>query len=267
METAARPDAIDGLAEHERRFYRFQTTGRGLNSPDDLRRHFDKQAIGYDLHLAAFLPDDREGPILDAPCGWGNFTHYLARRGYTRVTGVDFDQEQVRLARSLNLPAEQGDVFDHLDRPHAWAAIASIDFMEHLSKDRALQALDGFFAALQPGGVLILRVPSADGPFGNAHLGNDITHKWCLTARAWAAVLRMVGFDARGLHFIDERVPPSRGLARVRYRLANKALRWLYNASGIVAPKVMSRSMWVVAHKAAAPVISADASAVTAAET
>jgi len=238
---------------HEARYYQYQTAARGLVTADQLRREFDKLAEYYWYGLRKYLPADRQKLCLDLPCGYGNFLYFLEKYGYRNCRGYDLDPRQVALAQTLGLAAEVGDAFAvlaHLSEP--LALIAAVDFLEHLEKSQAVRFLEACYRALPAGGALILRVPSADGPFGAHDLANDITHAWGVTANALRCLLNMVGFTSvRILDFPNAH--PRRGLVSAARWLACRISRW---AAGLClrvmcigAPAVWGRSMWAVAIK------------------
>lgn len=238
-------------SNYAERYYAYQTTARGLFEADELQRRFETLAPWYARRLRYHLPANREAKWLDAACGSGNFLYFLRRAGYQRVTGCDADPEQVRLARLLDLPAETGDALAMLaDQHRCWDAISALDFVEHLSRDDALRFLDLSRARLRPGGILILRTPCADGPFGSHDRYNDLTHQWAMTANLASAVMAMTGFER--VVILDERPQPTTLMNSARWLasyLATGLAAGACHAFGIAPPRVWSRSMWVVAYR------------------
>jgi len=235
---------------HEQLFYDYQTKARGLLTESTLRQHFEKHFSYYDLLLSEYLPKQKDATILDIPCGFGNSLYYLKLKGYSNITGYDLDEKQVSLARLLDLPAHQGNACDILKKEASVDMILSIDFLEHISKDQACRFLMDCYRILNTGGVLIIRVPSADGPFGTGHAWNDITHKWYLTSNAWKrGVLRMIGFKEENIMIKQDLVIPSKCLKKIKYKFAEKVFHIWCDWMGIAPPKIMSRSMWVICRK------------------
>lgn len=235
--------------------YAYQTRARGLLDRPALEAAFEAASRSYEARLGKFLPADRGAAFLDAPCGYGNMLYFLRRRGYRNLAGCDLDPAQVALARLLDLPAREGDSFDVLaDSAAAYDVVTSVDFVEHLDRDRALEFLRLCFERLRPGGVLILRTPCADGPFGAHDRYNDLTHRWAMTSNVLQAILGMVGFERVAI--LDER--PRRtslkgALATLAFYPARAAASLFCLALGLDPPRVWSRSMWGVGYKAAAP--------------
>ncbi len=230
---------------HEKLFYHHQTKARNLLTEPDLKETFESRINEYDQQIGKYLPYSADAAILDLPCGFGNMLYYLRHHGYRNIQGYDLDKAQVDLARKLDLPAEQGDVFNILSvRQKIYQAIFSVDFVEHLEKDDACRFLQLCKNALQTEGRLLLRVPCADSPFGAGHAWNDITHRWYLTPTAWKTTLGMLGFDKP--IFRDLRAEPYAWWPRIKYKIANRVAAWFLDSMRIAAPRIWSRSMWVI---------------------
>ncbi len=244
------------MVSHEEAYYAHQTQARGVLDAAALERRFRSLARWYACRLGPFLPASRQAVWLDLPCGYGNFLYFLRRMGYTRISGYDADPKQVHLARLLDLPAEERDAFAVLDdNSRSFDAIASVDFLEHLSRDAAVRFLAACRARLRPAGVLILRMPCADGPFGSHDAWNDLTHQWAATSNLLRSLLQMSGFER--IQILDERPQPYNLRNRIRL-LAFHAARLLTSlwvaALGVTPPAVWSLSMWAVAYVPKDPV-------------
>jgi 2-polyprenyl-3-methyl-5-hydroxy-6-metoxy-1,4-benzoquinol methylase len=239
------------MEDYAQRYYAYLTVARGLFDAASLRRRFDVLARWYAQRLRNHLPRDRGAAWLDVPCGSGNFLYFLRRVGYRRITGCDADPEQVRLARLLDLPAETADALTVLaDDQRCWDAISALDFVEHLSRGDALRFLELCRARLSPGGVLILRTPCADGPFGAHDRYNDLTHQWAMTSNLAVAVMAMVGFERVAI--LDERPRPTGAVNAARWLIsgvATAAAATLCHAVGVAPPRVWTRSMWIVGYR------------------
>lgn len=237
--------------DYQERYYNYQTKARGLLSVESLTSRFEKLRVWYGSHLQKYLPDSKDAQCLDIPCGYGNFLYFLRSEGYRNIAGLDLDENQVSLARMLDLPATRGDVFDVLSKATAqYDLIASLDFIEHLSKDDALKFIDACRNKLCEGGVFILRTPCADGPFGAHDAWNDLTHQWGMTSNVLQTILELSGFVK--VQILDERPQPTDLL---------NTLRWLFffptrafanifcMALGMRPPRIWTRSMMAVAYR------------------
>ena len=113
--------------------------------------------------LDTFVP--RPTRILDAGCGAGDYSFYLARRfPDAQILGVDMDPKRVErnriTARRLEISNAQFEVADLAvaDFPNPFDLILAIDVLEHIeSQDEALSRLH---SALRPGGIDFFHMPT-----------------------------------------------------------------------------------------------------------
>jgi hypothetical protein len=154
------------------------------------------------------------------------------------------------LARLLELPAFDGDVFDILEQGRTYDCILTVDFLEHLPRDKAYHFLKLCHERLNQGGSIILRTPCADGFFGAHDRYNDVTHQWAVSSNVLSTLLQMVGFQRVAI--LDERPQPHNLTNTVRLLVYYPA-KWLTSAwltaLGMDLPRVWSRSMWAVGMK------------------
>ncbi len=233
------------------RYFRFLAEARAETDLTVLRHRFERASHWYGCRLRKHLPIDRTVACLDVACGSGNFLYFLRRRGYVNIVGYDSDARQIERARALGLPVVRCDATQALaENDQTFGLISSLDFVEHLSRDEAVRFLGHCFSRLVPGGVLVLRTPSADGPFGAHDAWNDLTHRWAMTSEVLEALLEMSGFER--VVVLDERPQPY-NLVNVLRAATFWAVRALASvavfALGLTPPRVWSRSMWGVGHK------------------
>jgi len=232
-------------------YYGYQTRARGLLDKDALEQRFTKLKTWYARRLRAYLPENPDAKCLDVPCGYGNFIYFLRDKGYQNIEGLDLDAGQIKLARKLNLPVREADAFEYLvGLQDDYDLISSLDFIEHLSRDEALQFMKLCMQAIKPGGLLILRTPCADGPFGSHDRYNDLTHEWGMTSCLLRALLEMNGFER--VSILDERPMPTSALNLIRWLVffpAKALFSAAYIALGMRPPAIWTRSMMAVAYK------------------
>ena len=171
----------------------------------------------YEARWARFLPTDKQAPILDVACGDGMFLLYLQNKGYTNLHGVDISLEQVQAAHRAGLDlVQQGDaLFTLRQQPANYAAISTLSFLEHLSRDDLFVHLDAIRAALRPGGLFFGLVPNAKGPFGSHVRYADITHDLSFTPESILQVAAVIDMEPV---YIGECGPVPHGLV--------SSLRW-----------------------------------------
>jgi len=98
---------------------------------------------------------------LDAGCGTGRLSRYLASRGCT-VTGVDASAEMIRIASNGHSKAVQFQQIADIEtmdiEPASFDGVLCISVLEYLADPSA--ALARFASGLRPGGLLIVSVPN-----------------------------------------------------------------------------------------------------------
>lgn len=236
---------------YEEQYYKYQTKARGLLDSQSLEKHFKRLEKWYWARLKNYLPIDKDANCLDIPCGYGNFLYFLRSKGYKNIHGYDLDESQVGLAKLLELPAETKDIFQILaESKESYDLISSIDFIEHISKDDALSFLELCRKKINENGVLVIRTPCADGPFGSHDANNDITHKWSMTSNVLKTMLEMSGFSRVAI--LDERPQPTGFVEAIRWLIffpSRLIANLLCIGLGMRPPRVWSRSMIAVAYK------------------
>jgi SAM-dependent methyltransferase len=154
----------------------------------------------WDHKYLPLLDDlERSAPVLEIGCGAGGLLAYLERRGFSHAMGIDISAEQIDLARERGVQVQTADAFDFLERnQHAFAAILAVDVLEHFSRDELLRLAPVLYAALQPGGRLLVQTANGAGLFPRQVIYGDLTHMTILTPDSLAQLLRPVGFGDFG---------------------------------------------------------------------
>jgi SAM-dependent methyltransferase len=236
------------MHDHEQVAYEYQRLARGLISREQLEAAFKKMAATYGHYFRRYL-NDATGPAVDVACGYGNFLYFLRAFGVA-AEGFDLDEGQVALARLLDLPAETGDGLTQLRSRADLGLVSALDFLEHIDKDDAVAFLRSAHGALRSEGLIILRLPSADGPFGAHDYANDLTHRWLATASVMRNLLSALSFKVLAVH--DDYPAPVhlKGFLRyATYQAAKRLLAVPVIALGMTPPSIWTRSMWIVAKK------------------
>jgi len=155
----------------------------------------DRFTITFDYYFRGWLPKQKEAAIADLACGGGMFLHFLKRRGYRNIAGVDISHEQVARSRQVTPNVTEGSLFHFLeDNPAGFDLITALNIIEHISKDEVLGFLHGCHAALKPGGRLILMTPNAYTPFGLSVRYGDFTHETMFTPDLLTDLLKACDF-------------------------------------------------------------------------
>ena len=112
--------------------------------------------------LQVYLPRLREAaPVLDLGCGRGEALALLQEEGVC-CRGIDSSAAMVRRSSQRGLRVEQGDLLEALAgvEPGSVGGIVSFHVIEHLPPEAVDRLVRLAFAALRPGGLLLLETPN-----------------------------------------------------------------------------------------------------------
>ncbi len=112
--------------------------------------------------LQVYLSRLREAaPILDLGCGRGEALALLQEEG-VECRGIDSSAAMVRRSSQRGLRVEQGDLLEGLAgvEPGSVGGIVSFHVIEHLPPEAVDRLVRLAFAALRPGGLLLLETPN-----------------------------------------------------------------------------------------------------------
>lgn len=125
------------------------------------RRRYDRITSFFERVLPKAI-----GRALDAGCGSGVFSRYLASHGW-KVTAIDASPEMIAEAKGVqNHGAQEIDyevctIDAYPVPPRSYEAIISLSMLEYVDDDEMVIAK--FKSLLLPGGVLVLSVPNRSG--------------------------------------------------------------------------------------------------------
>lgn len=237
-------------------FYNRQAEWHGYTNLEFARAKHEERLAYYDWYTRGWLPEDRSTPILDVGCGSGQFLYFLRERGFEQAIGIDRDEAQVEIGRSLGLNAVCSSVEDFLaDDRESYGLVAMLDILEHFTREELFTLLESVTARLAPGGRLIASVPNADSPHASRAIYADITHEIAFTPTSLSEL-----FFCHGLKVLEFRDPWPAPVSLVHkgYRALSLMMRKLEGARlrllGFDAPRYWSSVIWVVAEKPQSPV-------------
>ena len=156
-----------------------EALARGLNkpfSPEERARQF------LDLGAIYSLLPPAPARILDAGCGAGWLSRFIARAGYS-VLGMDCSSEAIELARGYEHFANEGDVtfevgdFEQCDFTEEFDAIIFYAALHHTQDLEA--SLHCAYKALKTGGIMLAIEPGA----GHGELADEHATKYDLGDR------------------------------------------------------------------------------------
>lgn len=194
--TSEQEPSTQSRSDHRSRLYRRYVTLQVGQTRDELHTAMNEPQPHLERLIAKYMPPDRDSRILDAGCGYGQFLHALRKMGYRQARGVETSEEQVEMARQLGLmDVRKGDLLQELRGAAGfYDAIIAFDVLEHFTKDEVLDVLSAAYAALKPGGKLILHVPNGEAIFAGKIFFGDFTHQVAFTAKSIRQVALYAGF-------------------------------------------------------------------------
>ncbi|MCA9622913.1 MAG: class I SAM-dependent methyltransferase [Myxococcales bacterium] len=158
-------------------------------------RELERWFRALDFHFGKLLPIQKNARILEVACGQGSFLHYLKRRGFTHLTGVDISPEQIELARRVCENVHLEDASSFLARHEgSFDLVVGFDIIEHFQKDEAVAFMDRVHGALATEGRLLLTTPNGSHIFSEPRY-YDFTHEICFTPHSMSQLLGVCGFE------------------------------------------------------------------------
>ena len=209
--------------------------------------HSRRYAFNYDS-LLKDIPKDSE--VLDIGCGVGQFLYYLNKSGYHNITGIDYDQDMITVAKQMVPDARciSMPVKEYLDNCDCkYALVVMNDVNEHLQREDVIPILEMIRKVIRTNGYLILKTPNMASPLGPNLRYKDFTHCLGFTESSLEQVMLAAGFES--IESFEEEAPVTSWRADLRKRIflrgALKIWRMFYFClEGLPAPKVLTQ--WVI---------------------
>lgn len=220
--------------EHETAFWASYAENHFWRLND--RTKVRENSVYYDRVYDDLLPPDRSARILDIGCGGGHFLHYLVRRGYTQMEGIDIAPGLVDFVRSeIWGRVHLGDALAFLEsRQGAYDLLVANDFIEHLPKKEIVLFLFLCRNALARGGRLLLKTPNMSHLFASRNRYVDFSHEVGFTEHSLYEVLAAAGFSDIAIR------------AEFAGAAEPKGYRWLrrfYDWMGVLPPAVLTPNL------------------------
>ncbi len=238
-------------------FYQRQAEWHSTDSLDELKTSHDRRVPYYEWYTKNWLPEDKDAPILDIGCGAGQFVHFLKSQGYTQVTGIDLDANQVALARKLKLDCQVSQINSFLEgKESCFEMVAMLDILEHFTMSELYSILQSVTAALNPCGKVIVSVPNALSPVGLSTRYSDITHECGFSP---TSLSQMFFCHHMKVSQIRDPWPAPVSFSRKIYRAITGITRTFESLRlrflGIAPPQYWSPVIWAIAVKEQPPTI------------
>jgi SAM-dependent methyltransferase len=240
-----------GVSKADLLMYEAQGNRIGGLGVEHYKKLHENSSQWYASRFASFLPANKSEPkCVDVPCGEGNILYFLKKLGFTHVKGWDIDANRVKIAKSLGLQADIGDAWDCLEELSDIDVFFTVDFVEHLEKEEAVEFLIELSKTLKEGGILLIRTPITDSIFGGLHLYNDFTHKWAVNSNVWKTIATATGY--KFVEIVDERPvvdSPKHFLTRVIFDCFRFIVTMVCKLFLLPVPQVWSPSVWIILQK------------------
>ena len=186
-------------------------------------------------HLDALRNGSGPPRLLDVGCGYGGFVSLMRDRGWD-AEGIDPSPETVAAASAKGIPVRLETLDEFSRSGAAYGAITMFDVLEHLFDP--MSALRKVFALLEPGGVLLVRVPDTTpvvrllSPFGlGSGLYDPPFHLFDFPPRVLTMMLAEAGFG-KIRTFPGRNTTPPRIAPRLATMLFGALARGLFAGSG-----------------------------------
>jgi cyclopropane fatty-acyl-phospholipid synthase-like methyltransferase len=145
------------------------------------------------LNMAASLIPADAKTLADLGCGDGRSTAFFKdARPELRMIGFDYSDQAIQLSKIMSASRQiewrTWDVSVPLQQTEKFDAVTAIEMFEHLPIDTLQTALKNVRDILNPGGCLILTVPSTNVPLNKKHYQH-------FDATGLTSILKEAGFS------------------------------------------------------------------------
>ena len=146
------------------------------------------------------------GPVVDLGCGEGALLLALKRAGRKEILGVDSNEELLKIARSVDVPLVESDIWDFLRRELLQPAVYFyLDVMEHVPLECNLDLL----ARLPVGSRLIIQTPYTESVLGHRFYMNVPSHVAPYSPWVIKKMLARFGYQVVADGSVDWNHPPT----------------------------------------------------------
>jgi 2-polyprenyl-3-methyl-5-hydroxy-6-metoxy-1,4-benzoquinol methylase len=186
-------------ASYKQKFYsNYISTHNGYLYQKPSLQAIEDGFVVWDWFYRKILPTDLTLPILDIGCGNGAFVHYLTKKGYSNVQGIDVSPEQIEEGTGLGIAnLIRGDFRDHLTTTsERYAMIIARDVIEHFERQEVFDILQLVNQSLIKGGIFIMQVPNGQGLFYESIFYGDFTHEMAYTESSVRQLFLNCGFSS-----------------------------------------------------------------------
>lgn len=207
---------------------RFYQHGKSMGASPRQRRVHD-YARKFTRLLAG---EDRRRSVLDIGCADGVLLAFLKSQGFTKVTGVDINEQLLaRARREVDAEFIAHDACQFLQSSRRFDIIFLLNVLEHIERDHVFDFMKQIRTALHPGGFAVVVTPNMNNIMAAGNFANDITHCLPLNQHSLEQLARMAGFtDVTMLNQFRMQNPKGKAKAIFSW-IIHKWLCWLRGGS------------------------------------
>ncbi|HLM01404.1 MAG TPA: class I SAM-dependent methyltransferase [Pyrinomonadaceae bacterium] len=208
----------------------------------------------FEADLSSYLPEDKETPILDVGCGWGQFLWWLREKEYTNIQGIDIGKAQAAHGNSIGLDIicveDSTSFLENADSKYELIVMNHI--IEHMPAAEGIKILKAIYKALRPNGRVVVQTPNLCAIGANHGRYIEISHVTGYTESSLHQIVTLAGFTNIELFGSKTafRLAPRR-LILILLQLISRAI-WrimLLAEWGTDAPKIIQRNLYATAIK------------------
>ena len=166
------------------------------NWHDDSDEHAATMARSFRGKLTRVLPPPGEAAVLDIGCGMGFALLGLLEAGFSDISGIDTDPQQVAACQRRGLRVEcisDSAAFLH-ERLGRYDVVLLLDVLEHVPVADQIPFIRAVRQSLKPGGRVVLQTPNALSILASWQRYGDYTHHSSFSQHSLTFVLQNAGF-------------------------------------------------------------------------
>lgn len=108
---------------------------------------------------------ERDSKILDIGCGLGNKMRFLHSIGFNDITGIERNEQVVKIAKSNGLNVHVPEDFMKEENYGRYDLLFFSHIIEHFQYQDLKNFLEGYFPFLKPGGHIVIITPVLQADF------------------------------------------------------------------------------------------------------
>lgn len=128
-------------------------------------------------YLRFFRLAQKSEPLVELGCGSGKFLSVLQSAGFADLAGVEPSPSYVDQPSGLSIHRCTAQQYLTATPSRTIGTFVALDVFEHIPAMELRNLLSVMYDRLQPGGIVIFRVPNMSSPFALTNYFGDLTHK------------------------------------------------------------------------------------------